>query len=206
MTAFTRIRSHYWQDYFLLLLPRIESYASRAFRHLDSESRSEAVSDVIANAWVAFARLAKVGKASLAYPTVLARYGVAQFREGRRVGTPTNTRDVTSPAAQRKHQHHVTSIHHRDADESWKTIAVEDKSTGPAEIAQFRIDFNEWLDSLSLSHRRLANKMCEGRSTSELSADQNVSRGRISQVRRELEDSWRQFTSVEADEEVMFAS
>ena len=207
MTAFTRLPSKDWRDHFLLLLPKIQSYASHAFRHLDAESKSNAVSDVVANAWVAFDRLSKLGKIGVAYPTVLARYGVAQFNEGRRVGTSTNTRDVTSPAAKRKHRHQVDSISRNgDENESWKSIVVEDRSAGPAEIAQVRIDFDAWLTSLTEKQQRVANLLCGGGSTSELSEDLGVSCGRVSQFRRELEQKWNQFTAENLDAEVPVAS
>lgn len=47
-----------------------------------------------ANACCAVARLAELGKLDLAYPTVLARYGVAKVIDGRRVGNKLNVRDV----------------------------------------------------------------------------------------------------------------
>jgi hypothetical protein len=213
MTAFVKLPRLHWRDQFLMILPGIENHASYAFRHLDIESRTEAVADVIANAWVAFCRLVETGKSSLAYPSVLARYGVAQFNEGRRVGTSTNTRDVTSPAAQRKHGHRIESINTQDDDvDSWKSIAVEDRTTGPAEVAEFRIDFGDWLDSLPPKHGDMTSQMCEGRSTSELAEHHGVSRGRISQLRRELETSWREFCEVEtvdsdcSDQELTAAS
>jgi hypothetical protein len=78
------------------MLFSIRRYARCAFRHLGAEQCEDAVEEVIANAAVAFARLAALGKTDLAYPTVLARYGIAQVRDGRRVG------DVLSPYAQRK--------------------------------------------------------------------------------------------------------
>ena len=73
-----------WHHQFLAMLPVIGNYADHAFRHLDPEGREDAVHEVLANAVVAFARLVQLGKPHLAYPTVLARYGVAQLRAGRR--------------------------------------------------------------------------------------------------------------------------
>lgn len=183
-------------DQFLSLLPCIEKYASYAFRYLDTEARSEAIADVVANAWVAFSRLLELGKAALAYPTTLAMYAVAQFKEGRRVGTPTNTRDVASPAAKRKHGHEIESLNSYRDDESWKSVVVEDRRTGPAELVAFRLDFSDWLDLLPVRQAEIVSKFAEGYSTSELAETFKVSRGRISQLRRELEASWCEFLTT----------
>ena len=51
-----------------------------------TEAGVDAVQEVIANAAVANVRLVELEKTALAYPTVLARYGIAQVRDGRRVG------------------------------------------------------------------------------------------------------------------------
>ena len=200
MTTFATSSESELADQFLLLMPSIKKQASYAFRSLNIESRAEAIADVVANAWVAFCRLAEAGKSALAYPTTLARYAIAQFNAGRRVGTSTYTLDVTSPASTRKHGHHVESITPFDLEEkdSWKAIVVEDRSVGPAEVAELRIDFEDWLRSLSPGHRNLATQMSEGYSTSELAENNRLSRGRISQIRRELEESWRQFSDDES--------
>ena len=65
------------------MLPVIHAYARGAFAHLNPEARQDMIQEVIANALVAYARLYQQGRVALAYPTVLARYGVAQVRDGR---------------------------------------------------------------------------------------------------------------------------
>ena len=78
-----------WHAGFLAMLPAIVNHAGITFRHLNPEARQDAVAECVANALVAYARLAELGKESLAYPTVLAIYAVRQYRDGRRVGKPT---------------------------------------------------------------------------------------------------------------------
>ena len=157
----------FWHDRFLQLLPGIQQYALLAFRHLRAEAREDAVAEVVANTLVAFVGLVERGKMTSAYATVLARYGVARYREGRRVGTRTNTRDIMSPAAQRRHGIQAASLDSYDpADDCWETMAIEDRTAGPAAIACFRIDFVDWLRSLSPQHRRLAADLATGETTS----------------------------------------
>ena len=91
-----------WHAGFLAMLPVIYSYARGAFAHLNPEARQDMIAEVIANALVAYVRLYQQGRVSLAYPTVLARYGVAQARDGRRVGAKLNIKDPLSRYCQKR--------------------------------------------------------------------------------------------------------
>ena len=57
---------------------------------------------MICNACAAFFRLVEVGKTDLAYPSALARYGVARVRDGRKVGCRLNINDIASDYCQRE--------------------------------------------------------------------------------------------------------
>ena len=187
-----------WHVEFLRMLPVIQESASVAFRHLPSEARQEAIQDVAVGALVAFVRLVELGKRHLAYPTVLARYGIAQFRCGRRSGSRLNVRDVSSPYAQRKKKFVVARLDRFCAKQDvWREVLVEDKRATPADIAAVRIDFADWLKSLSRRLRRIANLLATGESTAVAAMKFRVSPGRISQIRRELERSWRTFQGEE---------
>ena len=80
-----------WHAGFRRMLPQIRRCAEAAFRTFPAEARQEAVQECIANALVAYLRLVQLDRVSLAYPTVLARCGIAQLNEGRRVGSPPTT-------------------------------------------------------------------------------------------------------------------
>ena len=83
-----------WHETFLRMLPAIRQHARISFRHLGPEAREEAIQSVVCNACCAMARLAELGKLDLAYASVLARFGVAQVRDGRMTGGHLNCRDV----------------------------------------------------------------------------------------------------------------
>ena len=72
------VKAPAWHPAFLEMLPAIQRHARISFRHLDAEAREEFVHEVVANSLVAFLRLFTLGKAELAYPSVLARYGAAR--------------------------------------------------------------------------------------------------------------------------------
>ena len=190
-TAVVRPAITNWQETFLELIPDIQNFARYAFRKLPPDHREEAISEIVARTCVAFARLAELGLLEKAYATVLARFAVAQYADGRRTGTTTNTRDLTSPACAKKHAVRVDSLHRFDASkQEWREVVVEDASSGPAEVAAFRIDFEEWLASLPPDKSELVNALSGGETPSEVAAARKLSRGRVSQIRKELAQSW----------------
>ena len=65
----------------------------------------------------------------------------------------------------------------------------------PAVIVQVRLDFLAWLDSLSPRNAAIALDLAMGRETCEVAQDFHVSPARVSQLRRELWASWRDFTA-----------
>ena len=75
-----------WHAGFLAMLPKIRRQASLTFRGLPEVTREDLIEEVVVNALVAYKRLYELGKVELAYTTVLARYGIRQVNEGRRVG------------------------------------------------------------------------------------------------------------------------
>ena len=99
---------------FAAMLPRILTQARISFRHLRAEAREDAAAECVANAFVAFARLVQLGKVELAYPSVLARYAVAQVKAHRKVGGSLNVKDVLSGYAQRHKGFFVERLDHFD--------------------------------------------------------------------------------------------
>ena len=183
-----------WQVGFLAMMPSIVTYARRAFRYLDAEAQSDGVQEILVSTMLAYARLCQRGKVNLAYPSVLARFAVAQFHAGRRVGAKMNCWDVLSPYARRKNDIQVEPLYGYDrARDFWGEILVEDKHAGPAETAAARIDFADWFASLTRRDRMIAEALSEGGTTKDVANQFRVSPGRISQKRREFFDSWQTF-------------
>ena len=73
-----------WHRIFVTeFLPAVVTRAKFSFRHLRGQDYQDAIQETIANAVVAFVALVRRGKMSIAYPTVLARYAMAQVADGR---------------------------------------------------------------------------------------------------------------------------
>jgi len=176
-----------WHAPFLALLPRIRRHARRSLGRVPRQDREEAMQAVIACAAVAYARLFHLNKAEVAYALPLAEYGMKHFRAGRLVGGRMNSRDVGSACCQRRRGCAVESL------EDWKETITVNRRTTPAEIAALRIDFGDWLRTLSPRNRKLANALARGEETSVVAGMFRLTAGRVSQLRRELYVSWKRF-------------
>jgi hypothetical protein len=172
---------------FLQMIPAIERFARIAFRGLQQHDLEEAISEVVCDAFCAFRRLTELGKQDLAFATPLARFGVARFRSGRRIGNRMSSRDVTSDVAQRRQGFVVES------QSCWLEILADKKSTPVPEQVAFRLDFSAWLKVLKRHNRKLAMFLALGNKTSEAAQRFGVSLARVSQVRRQLKISWEEF-------------
>jgi hypothetical protein len=183
-----------WHKRFLDMLPAIRRQAHFAFHDLTPQSREDAVDEVIGLALVAFVQLVERGKAKQAYPSPLAQYAIRHVRAGREVGTRLNVRDVASRYAQQQRGFQLQRLDHFDSEEgAWMEALVEDKRATPADTAASRTDFAAWLKMLSPRRRRMANFLAIGETTNRAARRFHVSPARISQIRRELQQSWDRF-------------
>ena len=183
-----------WQLLFVSMLPNIQSRVAFAFRQLRGDDRDEAVQEALANACLACARLVQRGCPERVFPTVLARFAVAQVRVGRQVGTRLNMRDVLSPYARKRKGIVVERLDRFDrSDGEWRECVLQDPRTPVFDQVQFRIDFPDWLSQLSRRDRRLAEWLALGNGTGQTARRFHISAGRVSQLRLEFYDSWRAF-------------
>jgi hypothetical protein len=123
------------------MLPAIINHSKIAFRHIRGQDRQDKIQEVVANALVAFRRLVRLKKTDLAYPSVLAKFAVAQIRDGRLVGGKMNVKDVSSNYCQRVKGVVLDRLDRYDADEEcWQEVLVPDKTCTPAELAASRTE------------------------------------------------------------------
>jgi DNA-binding NarL/FixJ family response regulator len=176
------------------LLPRIREQAQIAFRFARPEAREDLVAEVAANAFCAFVRLVQLGKSDLAYATPLAQHAIRQVRSGRRVGSQCNVRDVSSRYAQLAKGITLERLDRYDVETGeWREALIEDRRTGPAETAAARIDVAAWFRQMAPRNRKIAKALAGGESTSRVARQHGLSAGRVSQLRRELRESWEVF-------------
>ena len=182
-----------WHRAFIDMLPKIRRQTELAFRHGGAEAKEELVSEVVANVYCAFARLVERGLPHLAFPTALTRFAIRQIRCGRRIGSRSNAKDLSShrrrPAAVRIH-----SLDHFDPENrAWQEALVEHRHAGPADTAAARIDIAQWLARLPDDKRQFVEALSRGEERPNLMRLFGISSSRISQLRRELRQSWETF-------------
>jgi hypothetical protein len=182
------------QAAFLAMLPAIRRSAQISFRKIRPELRGELIEEVVANCYVAYARLIERGHADRALPSPLARFAIAQVRAGRRVGNRLRINDALSSYAQFKKGFFVEQLDSFDEEGNcWEQILIEDKRATPAEVAACRIDFAEWLRRLTARLRKIALALASGETTKGAAEKFGLSPARISQLREWLRKSWEEF-------------
>jgi len=187
------------QEQFVSMLPTITRIARQSFSNLDPECKEEATAEVVAHAYVMFVGLVERGKEALAYPSVLAMYGVRRVRVGRHAATSQNVRDVSSTYCQLSKGITVERLDRFDRETGeWREALVESKEAGPAETAAARIDVGDWFSSMTPRDRKIANFLAAGNTTGDTAREFGVSAGRISQKRQEYRDSWQAFQGEDA--------
>ena len=187
-----------WHAGFMKLLPKIRLAARIAFRHRGAEAKAECVQQVICNAMAAYRRLFQLGKLNVAHAGPLSRFAIAQTKDGRITGGHQNVLDVLSQFCQKRKNVAMQRLDKFNRFENeWEEVLVEDRRAGPFDIARMRLDFASFLSSLPLRLRRIAKFLAKGESTTAAAEKFGVSMGRISQIRRELAESWRKFVGDE---------
>ena len=182
------------QTAFLMILPRIQSQAWNAFQGLSFDLKQELQSEVVGHCWKSFIRLFELGRHEDVSPMSLARFAIRAVRSGRRMGASLNINDVSSTYCQRRLGIRTTPFCMIVQNgEKWAESLIADERARPDQLVMARIDFSEWLQTLKPLHRKVAEHLSLGESTHSTARIFNLTPGRISQIRRLLEQSWLSF-------------
>ena len=191
-----------WQAGFLNILPAIETHAKIRFRKLPAERREDAIQEAVAAACVNYQLLASRGQLDVAHPSSIADFAVRHVNIRRHVGGKQDgAKDVLSPVAHDRHGVRVHSLHssrYGDGADGWRQVAIAERSASIPDTAAFRIDFAEWLRTLTRRDRKMITAFVQGERTWAVAERFNVTEGRVSQLRRRFEHLWRVFQGESA--------
>jgi DNA-binding NarL/FixJ family response regulator len=119
---------------------------------------------------------------------------VAQYHVGRLVGTSYSSRDVHSTRARLEAGIEIHSLGtSSEQREEWLECLTDNRRTPVPDQAHFRLEFPRWLGTQTNRNRQIAEMLAFGYSTGEVARKFNISSGRVSQIRRELHESWNEF-------------
>jgi|tagenome__1003787_1003787.scaffolds.fasta_scaffold20599217_1 hypothetical protein len=174
-----------WQDEFLLMLPQIEKLLRRHFCRFDANFCEELIEEGVVHCLLAFVRLHEQGRASVATPWTLVFYAAKHVKRGRPAAGRMTGTEPLSRYAQVNNRVSVERL-----SDKWIEALVEDKRASVPDQVAVKVDFANWFGSLTQRMRGIAKDLAFGLSTSEVARKNGVSAGRISQMRRSLQQSW----------------
>lgn len=183
-----------WQSEFVKLLPEIERRLRLAFCRLTEEARDDAIEEGIVHSLLTYIRLFEQSRTESVSASNIAWYAAKQVKHGRPAAGHMNGCDVSSAYCQVQRGLSLVSLDQRDETSGeWREVMVEDRHSGPAEVAATRVDFSDWLASLPKRNSRIAAKLAVGETTASVARLFKVTPGRIAQLRREFYANWRAF-------------
>jgi DNA-directed RNA polymerase specialized sigma24 family protein len=191
---------------FLCCLPDIERYAAHVFRHCRPDDRDDLISETVARMWLSFIRLSGRGKDPRRVFRPLLRFCVLGIKDDRRVGGRRNSRELCHRA--RRDGLRILSLdsRHDVSGPPLREILAESRAFSPAETAAARLDIEAWLRRQTRRNRSIANLLALGESTSSVAKRFRLSCARISQLRRELKQSWDEFQGSVHDRSALVAA
>jgi len=187
------------QEKFMATLKAVEDAALFAFRRRRRQDREEALAEARAAAWSAWHGLIRKGKDPVEVGvTGIANNAVRNVRQGRRIGNRTCGRgamDIQHPRVRRALGLRVVAFAELAGPPvgSWRDWLAEDNRVTPADEAIFHLDYQAWLAGLAEPKRRVAELLAEGHEPGLVARVLGVSPPRVTQLRHELEASWRAF-------------
>ena len=167
------------QNAFLMILPRIQTQAWRAFQGLSFDMKQELQSEVVGHCWKSFIKLFELGRHEDVSPMTLARFAIRAVRSGRRIGASLNINDVSSSYCQNRMGIRSAAFCIIDQNgDNWAESLIADERARPDQLVMARIDFSEWLQTLKPLHRKVAEHLSLGESTHSTARIFNLSLGR----------------------------
>ena len=177
-----------WQPNFIAMLPEIQQKLRLAFCRLGPESREDAIEEGIVHSLLAYVRLHEQGRAEVATASSLAWYSSRHVKRGRPAAARMNGKEPLSRYGQISN-----GIQIERTPNKWMDALVEDKRAAVADQVAAKMDVAAWFATLTKRMKQIAKDLAFGCSTSEVAKKYGLTAGRISQLRRMLEESWAAF-------------
>ena len=192
---------------FQALLPRLETHAAIYFRDVRCPAtKADRIADCVALAWKWLIRLHERGKDVTQFTMVFVFFVAKAVKCGRRLTGQERSEDVLSTRAQRKHRFRVealpastrrpledfyAAVHGQQHLDAYEERLTDNTVTPPPDAAAFRIDWPDFLDSLTERDRELAHFLSLGHPAKKAAEKFKLSPGRVTQLRQRWCQEWR---------------
>jgi hypothetical protein len=153
----------------------------------------DVMQDLIGFALENYRSLIQRGK-EVFYSTLM-RYAMKRYQDGRRF-TGMNTTDIFSDRTQIHGRSKICQLSDFDSEDEGlgELDFMEDRrQLNPAEVVQWRIDYEEWLAKQSEKDRRIILDIADGETGSNVAKKYNVSKALIGHYRKRYTKSWNDF-------------
>jgi DNA-binding NarL/FixJ family response regulator len=188
-------------EHFLAVLPKLQRHAKIHCRYGDPHRRDDDVAEAIATAYVNCHSLVSRGRAEQVHTSGFITYSVQAVKNGRHVGSAMASKDVMSQRGRYRHRRPIHSLHATDDEHASASsrfpVAFEqvlaDTRTPVPDQAAFRIDFAEWLASLSERDRLMIEQLATGERANCVARRLKVTPAAVSQHRAKWRSSWQSF-------------
>ena len=143
----------------------------------------------VVHSLLAYIRLHEQGRAEVATPSSLAWYSSRHVKRGRPAAGRMNGKEPLVEVRTNQQRHPSRAA----MPSKWIDAMVEDKRAPVADQVAAKMDVGAWFATLTKRMKEIAKDLAFGCSTSEVAKKHGVTAGRISQLRRSLEESWAAF-------------
>ena len=164
----------------------IQRHATVVFRHLPAVEREEAVAEAVAAGFVSFIRLKARGKDASVFPSALATFAALYVKNGRHIGSKTNSREIMSGSAWGRH---AQPQNLPQENSRWHDLVTDDSTPIPDQVA-FKIDWGDFVNVQSPRHRRMIHLLGVGHTASWVARKFRLSPSRVTQLRKEWRQQW----------------
>jgi hypothetical protein len=169
-------------------LPHIKTCARTRFRAIrDHAARKDAIAEVIAIGWEHWLSAISHGNNPTTFIGSIADKAIRRVRADRRLCGQESVDDVLSSRARSRRGFSLESL---PGDDQGNVPC--DATAPPPDRVAIREQYSMLLDQLGSRKRRIVEDLAAGGETQEVAARYNVTPARISQIRREVEQIWKQ--------------
>jgi hypothetical protein len=154
--------------------------ARKATRRFKRDDRADAVATIVAMVWQDWLAAIEHGRNPEELLPCMINCRIRHIFNGRRFNGVDGKR-------------HLDVFDHCANMPSWQEFLTSTRQSTPADVACFRIDFQEWASQLPSREQQMIDLLVAGHTAATVAQTFGLSQGRVSQTRSQLADDWNEY-------------